>query len=254
MLGDRAAAAELAAKAVKVASPAARGNAIVAAFLAMPPASASEWSVRAEHFTGTARILVQFLAMVAITYLSARRDQDTADSYFRRALVWSGGVALLPACAVLAAGEHEWYWNSRLPPMYFSLRAIGWLIAFVLPLLAAWLLRGKALVWNIGFAVWIYLVGLLDSRDVFQNMALYGMCALATMGLVYWGLQEQRRERINLGVAGFAITVIVFYFSKVMDKLGRSASLVGFGLLFLLGGWKLEQLRRKLVARTGGAQ
>jgi len=37
-----------------------------------------------------------------------------------------------------------------------------------------------------------------------------------------------------------------------MDKLGRSASLVGFGLLFLLGGWKLEQLRRKLVARTAG--
>jgi hypothetical protein len=37
-----------------------------------------------------------------------------------------------------------------------------------------------------------------------------------------------------------------------MDKLGRSASLVGFGLLFLLGGWQLEQLRRKLVARTTG--
>jgi len=39
-----------------------------------------------------------------------------------------------------------------------------------------------------------------------------------------------------------------------MDKLGRSASLVGFGLLFLLGGWKLEQLRRKLVARMGGVR
>ena len=32
------------------------------------------------------------------------------------------------------------------------------------------------------------------------------------------------------------------------------ASLVGFGLLFLLGGWKLEQLRRKLVARTAGGE
>ena len=110
------------------------------------------------------------------------------------------------------------------------------------------------LVWNIAFALWIYLVALLDRRDVLQNMALYMACALAAIGLVYWGLQEQRRERINLGVAGFAITITVFYFSDVMDKLGRSASLVGFGLLFLLGGWKLEQLRRKLVARTAGGE
>jgi uncharacterized membrane protein len=68
-------------------------------------------------------------------------------------------------------------------------------------------------------------------------------------------LQEQRRERINLGVAGFALTIVVFYFSSVMGKLGRSASLVGFGLLFLLGGWQLERLRRKLVAHmtAGGA-
>jgi uncharacterized membrane protein YqaE (UPF0057 family) len=138
--------------------------------------------------------------------------------------------------------------------MSFSLHAAGLLIAFLLPLLAAWLLRGKEIIRNVGFALWVFFVGLLDSRDVLQNMIAYGACALAAMGLVYWGLQEQRRERINLGVAGFAITITVFYFSNVMGKLGRSASLVGFGLFFLLGGWKLEQLRRKLVARTvGGA-
>jgi hypothetical protein len=34
-----------------------------------------------------------------------------------------------------------------------------------------------------------------------------------------------------------------------MDKLGRSASLIGLGLLFLLGGWLLEKTRRRLVAR-----
>ncbi|MGA2978712.1 MAG: DUF2157 domain-containing protein [Terriglobales bacterium] len=220
--------------------------------LLVPAWIASEWSVRAEHFQGNERILIQFLAMVAITYLSARRDKE--DSYFRRALVWSGGIALLPACALLAASGREWYWDNRRPPMSFSLHAAGLLIAFLLPLLAAWLLRGKAIIRNVGFALWVFFVGLLDSRDVLQNMIAYGACALAAMGLVYWGLQEQRRERINLGVAGFAITITVFYFSNVMGKLGRSASLVGFGLFFLLGGWKLEQLRRKLVARTvGGA-
>ncbi len=222
------------------------------AALLVPAWIASEWSVRAQHFSGNERILIQFLAMLAVTYLSARRDQGKEDSHFRRALVWSGGIALLPTFAALAADQREWYWNSRLPAMSFSLHAAGWLIAFVLPLLAACLLRGKAILWNLGFALWIFLIAFLDNRDTFQNMASYMACAFAAMGMVYWGLQEQRRERINLGVAGFAITIIVFYFSSVMDKLGRSASLVGFGLLFLLGGWKLEQLRRKLVARTAG--
>ena len=60
---------------------------------------------------------------------------------------------------------------------------------------------------------------------------------------------EARKERINLGVAGFALTILFFYFSNVMDKLGRSASLIGLGLLFLLGGWLLERTRRQLVAR-----
>ena len=64
------------------------------------------------------------------------------------------------------------------------------------------------------------------------------------------GVVERRSERINLGVAGFALTILVFYFSSVMDRLGRSASLVGLGLLFLGGGWALEQGRRRLVART----
>jgi uncharacterized membrane protein len=220
------------------------------AALLVPAWIASEWSVRVEHFSGSERILTQFVAMVAITYFTARHDQE--DSYFRRALAWAGGLVLIPACALLASGERDWYWDSRRPAMSFSLHAAGWLIALVLPLLAAWLLRGKAIVWNVGFALWVFLVGFLDSSDVLESMTLYLACALAAMGLVVWGLQEQRRERINLGVAGFAITIVVFYFSSVMDKLGRSASLVGFGLLFLLGGWKLEQLRRKLVARTAG--
>jgi len=139
--------------------------------------------------------------------------------------------------------------------MGFSRYAAGLLLAFALPLLAAWFLRGKAIVWNVAFALWIFLVGFLGNSSTLQVMTKYLACALAATALVLWGLQEQRRERINLGVAGFAITIIVFYFSSVMGKLGRSASLVGFGLLFLIGGWQLERLRRKLVARAfGGAR
>jgi hypothetical protein len=49
------------------------------------------------------------------------------------------------------------------------------------------------------------------------------------------------------------LTVLFFYFSNVMDKLGRSASLIGLGLLFLIVGWGLEPTRRKLVAKVKAA-
>jgi len=219
--------------------------------LLVPAWIASEWSVRASHFSGMDRILVESLTVLAFVYVSARRGSE--ESYFRRALVWAGGLAILPLCAMTSSGEREFFWNRSLPHLPFSLHAWGFLIAFVLPLLAAFLLRGRGVVWNVGYALWVYLVAWLDGRVMAQTLASYALCALAAIGLVIWGLRENRRERINLGVVGFAITIVVFYFSTVMGKLGRSASLIGFGLLFLVGGWQLEKLRRKLVARTRAA-
>jgi uncharacterized membrane protein len=217
------------------------------AALLVPAWIASEWSVRAEHYQSMEAILLQFLALTAITYLSARRSGR--DSYFRRALVWIGGIALLPLCILLAVSSQMGEWQKR-GPMPVSIHAAGLLMAFAVPLFAAFFLRGKSFVWNVGYGVWAYVITLLNARNVVENVTIHALCAFASIGLVAWGLQEQRRERINLGVAGFALTIIVFYFSEVMGKLGRSASLIGFGLLFLLGGWQLEKLRRKLVART----
>jgi uncharacterized membrane protein len=217
------------------------------AALLIPAWITSEWSVRAEHLIGAERFLIQFLTLLAITYLSVRHADN--DSSFRRALAWAGGLALLPLCGILAMAGHEWEW-SRARPMPVPLRIAAYVAVFALPLVLAWLVRGKATVWNAGFALWVLVLSLLDNRDVLQNVASYAWCGLGAVALVLWGLREQRRERINLGAAGFAITIVAFYFSTMMDKLGRSASLVGFGLLFLFGGWKLEQLRRKLVARA----
>ena len=194
------------------------------------------------------RILLEFLALLAITYLSARHGHE--ESYFRRALVWVGGLAILPLCIIVSSGEHQHFWNRSLPQLPFFLHAAGFAMAFLLPLLAAVLLRGKGALWNLGYGVWVYVVSHLDGHVLAQNLSIYALAALASIGLVMWGLKENRRERINLGIAGFAITIIVFYFSTVMGKLGRSASLIAFGILFLVGGWQLEKLRRKLVART----
>jgi uncharacterized membrane protein len=61
---------------------------------------------------------------------------------------------------------------------------------------------------------------------------------------------------LNLGVAGFAITLLAFYFSSVLDKLGRSFGLMILGVLFLVGGWQLERVRRMLNAKilSGGGR
>lgn len=218
--------------------------------LLVPAWIACEWGERTKHYGGSEKILTEFLVMVAITYLSARRGQD--DSYLRRALMWAGALVILPMSAALGASGDAWNWGHR-QAMPAAVHAVGLFMTFALPLLAAFFLRGKSILWNAGYAIWVYGIARLDNRNVLQNAGIYALCTLAAIGLVLWGVEEQRRERINLGVAGFALTILVFYFSEVMGKLGRSASLVGFGLLFLLGGWKLEQLRRKLVERAKGS-
>jgi tetratricopeptide (TPR) repeat protein len=54
--GDRAGAGGLSSKALSIAGPTSAGNALVAKFLASPPASSSEWAVRAEQqFPGPAQ-------------------------------------------------------------------------------------------------------------------------------------------------------------------------------------------------------
>jgi uncharacterized membrane protein len=55
---------------------------------------------------------------------------------------------------------------------------------------------------------------------------------------------------VNYGIAAFGLTVAWFYFSSLMDRLGRSLGLIGLGMLFLLGGWVLERVRRRLILQV----
>jgi uncharacterized membrane protein len=110
-------------------------------------------------------------------------------------------------------------------------------------------LRGRE-AWTSALAMaWGVLLALLHPEAIG-----YVWCAAGAVGLVAWGLRDGRPERINLGVAGFAITLLSFYFSNVMDKFGRSLGLMGLGALFLLAGWALERTRRRLLAQIAGAR
>ena len=63
-------------------------------------------------------------------------------------------------------------------------------------------------------------------------------------------MREGSRALINYGVVAFALTVLRFYFSTILDKLNRSLSLILLGVLFLGGGWLLEKLRRRMVGQV----
>ena len=138
-----------------------------------------------------------------------------------------------------------WWGQSRT--ISYGLLFLGKGLGVVLPLLLAVWLRRRGTLINALAAVWILVLGFISPE---AKLTPYIWSALASLGLIAWGLQEARRERINLGILGFGLTVLFFYFSNVMDKLGRSASLMGLGLLFLILAWGLERTRRHLVAKV----
>jgi hypothetical protein len=69
--------------------------------------------------------------------------------------------------------------------------------------------------------------------------------------LCWWGVRLVSRALVNLGIVGFAASVIWFYSSDIMSKVNRSLGLIGLGILFLAGGWALEKMRRRILARMG---
>lgn len=210
-----------------------------------------EWIVATGGSHGHEAILAEGVLLLAITYLTALLPGK--DTPTRQALSWIGGIALLPLTFTTLGVDADAAWFSSSLPR--NLQLLGWLSALGLPLALALWLRGVAAWKNVLAALWVVLLGaasrprFASSNSSWQELEPYGLCALGAIGLIAWGLHEARKEHINLGVAGFAITVLFFYFSTVMDKLGRSASLIGLGTLFLLGGWLLEKTRRRLVAR-----
>jgi hypothetical protein len=99
-------------------------------------------------------------------------------------------------------------------------------------------------------AIWVVLLGVIARHTSLEHSVVsYLWLAIGAAGLIAWGMTERVKDRVNVGVAQFALTVLGFYFSSVMDRLGRSASLVGLGLLLIAGGWGMERVRRRLVAR-----
>jgi hypothetical protein len=209
--------------------------------LLTPAWLAGEWSVATERLHGEGALTAGLL-LLALVYLGARADSARAENPVRRALVWIGGIAVIPTAFMVAATSHAWQGFGNIPATRLVAAAV---VALGAPLGLAWLLHRSIAPAFLGLAAWTALGPILASQ---RGVVPYIWAAGLGLGLIGWGVLERRAERINLGVAGFAVTVLLFYFSSVMDRLGRSASLLGLGLLFLGGGWALERTRRRLVS------
>jgi uncharacterized membrane protein len=214
------------------------------AALLTPMWLAGEWFSRANRYD--AAVIGVGLLLLAFAYVAAEPDGGpvSVPRSLRRSLTWIGGLALIPTALYLVSAE---WWAPHAQPAARGARALAWTLALALPLAVSAVLRGRGALVMAPAAVWVGAAPwLIHQRGVAPYLWAAGAAAL----LIWWGLRDRRGSRINLGMAGFALTVALFYFSDVMDRLGRSASLIGMGLLFLGGGYLLEQTRRRLLARV----
>lgn len=199
---------------------------------------AAEWGAAMSNLPNVRTIAPAAAGICALSFVYLAGRRSPGDSVLRKALGWAGGIALIPAAFLVAVDR------GRLPE--FGHAWFAWVLAAAVPLAASLILRGREFGLSAAAVGWTLLLAPIAQH----SMATYLWLALGSVGLAAWGIREARVERVNLGMGGFALTVLAFYFANVMGKLERSASLMGLGLLFLGGGWLLERTRRRLVAQV----
>lgn len=226
-------------------------QALLAAIL-IPWWLVGEWDLATENYGGAWNIAAQGLLLLSIAYLTATRKESNRE--LRLGLVWVGALALIPLLidVIISAEPYEsWLWGHRSRHLPDTLLVLGYAGAYI-PVLAivAFTRRKRALPAFIS-AAWIFMLAIVASRGrLDSNLGLYLWLALGACAFCYWGVVENRKLFINYGTAIFALDLIAFYFSSVLDKLGRSMGLILLGVIFLAGGWVLNRLRTDLIARA----
>src|SRR5262249_25372305 len=212
-----------------------------------------EWYVATERYPGAWNIAAQGFLLLSILYFSV--PQKESNRALRASLMWVGCFALIPFLGdVLFSGESR-SWRVAPASMPLHLAALGYAAAYVPTVALAAIVRKQQAVWIFGSAAWVFVLGLLSHyRMIEHNPWIYPWVAVGACLLCWWGVEDNRRRFINYGTAIFALNVIAFYFSRVLDKVGRSLGLILLGVLFLAGGWVLNRLRTDLIARAAAGE
>ena len=228
--------------------------------LLVPAWIVSEWSFRTEGFSGADVYLARFGLVLGAAFLTAflRSHRRVASG-----ILFAVGALLLPtSIAVLSSG-----WRSAGYLQTWGFLPVSWrFVAASLTVLLVALAAAQAprslipasaalvLAYALPWAQTTVTESALGQpwKHTEPSVLAYLMVAAAAVLLVAWGVRISSRALVNYGTVAFAATVMWFYFSSVMDKLGRSLGLILLGILFLGGGWLLERTRRRLVTGMTG--
>ena len=227
------------------------------ALLLLPAWIVCEWIARTDGYRGSELMTIRMIAVIAAVYLTAFLGSQR--KLVSGMLFAAGAIAL----TVIAVGLLDFmYWHdwstTPAPPVHLTVWAWG---VIVVALLLAWRMKRDALV---PAAVVLVVVMVLphcyrvvespwlvrDFGTTKPMLVAFVIVAATACFFSWWGVREKSKSLINYGVVAFALTVLWFYFSNIMDKLDRSLSLIVLGVLFLGGGWALEKLRRRMVGQV----
>lgn len=233
------------------------------ALLLIPAWMVCELVYHADGYIGDSVYMGRLLFTWAILYLTfflgSRRKAVEGILFAAGAIAAvSGVVAMLT----------NWVsWSSAQSFIPFGTRVWAWIAIAALPLVIAAFHGHKGLIpvaASVAFALtlpWCYRAwieryalgnaGAQSSTRTEPNLLAHALVAGFAVFLCAWGVRLVSRALVNLGIAGFAAAVAWFYFSDVFSALGRSLGLIGLGILFLAGGWVLEETRRRILARMG---
>jgi uncharacterized membrane protein len=220
----------------------------------------SELEYYSQSHIGQSVYLGRFLFAWSVLYLTF--FLDTKRKAVQGILFAAGAVAVIVGVVSTLESWTTWGEQTSLP---LHVKFWGWVAIAVLPLFAALFRFGKSFI-PVAAAVlvaavlpWCRHTWVVRSNypQAYPNsytqseptIFAHALVAAFAIFLIWWGVRQASKALVNLGIVGFAITVVWFYFSNILDKFGRSLGLIGLGILFLAGGWALERMRRRLIAQ-----
>jgi uncharacterized membrane protein len=220
-----------------------------------------EFEYYSETHVGQAVYLGRFLFVWAILYLTFFLGSQRKVA--QGILFTAGAITALSGTFLMLEGWHSWSATQTFIP--FSTRFWGWGAIAALPLAiaafkghrglippAAAIVMAVVLPWAQRVWVWRHESGRGGNSSITlsePNLLAHALVTAFALFLIWWGVRQASRSLVNLGIVYFGLAVGWFYFSNIFDKVGRSLGLIGLGVLFLAGGWALEKMRRRLLAR-----
>ncbi|MGO9939644.1 MAG: DUF2157 domain-containing protein [Terracidiphilus sp.] len=228
--------------------------------LLIPAWLLSELAFATQNHIGQNVYIGRFLFAWSVLYLTFFLDSKR--KAVQGILFAAGAIASITGVVYMLESWSSWAERPFLP---LHVKFWCWVLFAVLPLFAALFRFGKgfipvaAAVLAAALLPWCSHMLVTSSEypeghpvsysHAEPNILAPTLVAAFAVFLIWWGVRQASKSLVNLGIVGFAITIVWFYFSNILDKVGRSVGLIGLGTLFLAGGWALERMRRRLISQ-----